>query len=138
LRVRIGFPATMTPADAEQRARDAVLAAAHDDPWLAANPPTITPGGFRAEGYALDPEAPLIKAVADAHEHAHGERPAVTATNATTDARFYVNQAGIPALCYGPRVRAIHGVDEAVELASIVAGARTTARFMEAWLNGAA
>ena len=33
-----------------------------------------------------------------------------------------------PALCYGPRVRDIHGVDEAVELASIVAGARTLTR----------
>jgi acetylornithine deacetylase len=60
----------------------------------------------------------------------------VTSTNATTDARFYLNQAGTPALCYGPRAIRIHGVDEAVELESIVAGARTVARFADAWLNG--
>jgi acetylornithine deacetylase len=136
LRVRVGFPPAMSPADAERRVREVVLEAARSDPWLAENPPTITPSGFRAESYELEPGAPLINAIADAHEHAHGDRPKVTSTNATTDARFYLNQAGTPALCYGPRAVRIHGVDEAVELDSIVAGARTVARFADAWLNG--
>lgn len=48
----------------------------------------------------------------------------------TTDARIYVNQYGMPALAYGPRTRNIHGPGEAVELGSIVAGARTPARFL--------
>jgi acetylornithine deacetylase len=43
----------------------------------------------------------------------------------------------VPALCYGPRVRNMHGIDEAVELTSIVAGARTLARFMASWLGKA-
>ena len=51
----------------------------------------------------------------------------------TTDARFYLNEVGCPALCYGPTARHIHGIDEAVELASIVAGARTLARFIADW-----
>ena len=54
----------------------------------------------------------------------------------TTDARHYLNELALPALCYGPRVRNIHGVDEAVELASIVAGARTLTRFIPAFLSG--
>ena len=73
--------------------------------------------------------------IADAHEHAHGVSPPAIGTNATTDARFYINQAATPAVCYGPRTRGMHGVDEAVELSSIVAGARTIARFIESWLN---
>jgi acetylornithine deacetylase len=44
--------------------------------------------------------------------------------------RYYLNQFGVPAVAYGPRSRNIHGTDEAVELASIVAGARVLARFM--------
>jgi acetylornithine deacetylase len=48
----------------------------------------------------------------------------------TTDARYYLNQFGIPALAYGPRARDIHAADEAVELASIVRGAKTLARFI--------
>ena len=38
----------------------------------------------------------------------------------TTDARYYLNQFGRPALAYGPAARNIHAPDEAVELASIV------------------
>jgi acetylornithine deacetylase len=138
LGVRIGFPAAWSPDEAERRVRDSIAAAAATDPWLAANPPLVRASGFRAEGYALDPESPLVQAVADAHAAAHGgRRPAIVGTNGTTDARFYLNQAGVPALCYGPRVRNMHGIDEAVELASIVAGARTLARFMASWLGKA-
>ena len=51
----------------------------------------------------------------------------------TTDARYYLNGYDTPALCYGPSAKNIHGTDESVELASIVDGARTMARFMAAW-----
>jgi acetylornithine deacetylase len=90
---------------------------------------------LRAEGYALDADAPLVHAVGAAHAAAHGGRPAVVSTNGTTDARVYLHQGAVPALCYGPRVRNMHGTDEAVELASIVAGAQTLARFMTDWLG---
>jgi acetylornithine deacetylase len=48
----------------------------------------------------------------------------------TTDARFYLNQFSVPAVCYGPRAVDIHGIDERVELQSIVDGAKTLARFI--------
>ena len=75
--------------------------------------------------------------MADAHEQAHGSRPRTLVGNATTDARVYLNQFGVPALCYGPRARNIHGRDEAVELQSIVDGARTLARFIPTFLGAA-
>ena len=58
------------------------------------------------------------------------------ALGSTTDARIYLNQFGVPAVAYGPRVRNIHATDEAVELDSIVAGARTLARFLAAYYAG--
>jgi acetylornithine deacetylase len=73
--------------------------------------------------------------LADAHEAVHGRRPRPFRLASTTDARHYLNDYAIPALCYGPRVRDIHGVDEAVELASIVAGARTLTRFIPAFMT---
>lgn len=133
LRVRIGFPAELTPAAAEARVREAIAAA---DGWLAEHPPVVTPSGFRAEGYALDGTSPLARALAAAHADVHGAPPRVVGTNGTTDARYYLNQAGTPAICYGPRTRGMHGVDEAVELASIADGARVLARFMAGWMNG--
>jgi acetylornithine deacetylase len=86
-------------------------------------------------GYELGHGDPLVTAVADAHESVHGDRPQPYRLASTTDARHYRNELALPALCYGPRVRNIHGVDEAVELASIVAGARTLTRFIPAFMQ---
>jgi acetylornithine deacetylase len=135
LRVRVGFPAEMTPAQALERLRAAVTDASGADGWLAEHPPVVVPSGLRAAGYALADDAELVAALRSAHADAHGVAPDIVSINATTDARFYLNDAGVPALCFGPRTRGMHGVDEAVELASIAAGARTLARFMASWLG---
>jgi acetylornithine deacetylase len=73
---------------------------------------------------------------ARAHRSATGADPQRAPIGATTDARYYLNQFGVPALCYGPHARNIHASDEAVELASIVTGAKALARFMAAFYAG--
>jgi acetylornithine deacetylase len=128
---RIGFPRSMTVGEAMARVETAA-ARAHERE-SSPRPPAVRFNGFRAEGYELAADDPLVLAMAAAHRSAHGETPAVTTTAGTTDARFYRNQLGIPALCYGPRVENMHAADERVELASIVAGARTLARFLHSW-----
>ena len=130
LGVRVGYPRGRTAEEALDRVRDAVLAAAAQDPWLAQHPPQVRETGYRAEGYLLSSDHPLATAMSDAHGWAHGVSPRRHVIGSTTDARYYVNQFGRPALAYGPRARNIHGTDEAVELASIVGGARTLARFI--------
>ncbi len=131
LGVRIGHPTSWSTADAIAR----VGAAIHevDDPWLRAHPPTLRPSGFRAKGYAMPGGDPLARRLADAHRAAHGEAVAEVAMASTTDARLYINDFDVPALCYGPVAHDIHGIDESVELSSIVAGARTLARFIADW-----
>jgi acetylornithine deacetylase len=136
LRVRVGFPAGLSAADAERNARDAIAAAASADPWLRDHPPAVRPDGLRAEPYAVPPQDGFVQALRAAHADAHGTAPALVGTNATTDARFYAN-AGTAAVCFGPRARDIHGVDESVQLQSIVDGARTLARLLPAWLGTA-
>jgi acetylornithine deacetylase len=138
LRVRVGFPREMTVAEAQERLHAAVTGATGTDPWLAEHPPVVRPSGLRAAGYALADDAEVLTALRSAHAEAHGAPPDVVSIDATTDARFYLNDADVPALCYGPRTRGMHGVDEAVELASIAAGARTLARFMAGWMGVAA
>jgi acetylornithine deacetylase len=133
LGVRVGYPRGWSPDHALDRLRAAVSAAAAADPWLAEHPPLVREAGYRAEGYLLAAGHPLAGAVASAHERATGQAPRRRAIGSTTDARYYVNQFGIPALAYGPRARNIHGADEAVELASIVTGARGLARFIAAY-----
>lgn len=135
LRVRIGFPHDRSPDDvftALERELDRAIAG---DPWMREHPPTVRPSGFRAAAYQLPDDAAVLADVRAAHADAHGAEPEVVGSNGTTDARFYLNEADVPALCYGPRTRGMHGADEAVELASIDAGARTLARFMAGWLG---
>jgi acetylornithine deacetylase len=130
LDVRVGFPLAWTPDQALEWVRERIAAAAAADPWLAEHPPEVIPNGFRAEGYDLPADHPLVHAMAAAHRDAHGSEPNRVVLASTTDARIYLNRAGIPALCYGPRTTRIHGIDEGAELPSIVAGAKTLARFL--------
>ena len=133
LRVRVGYPRDWTADDAERRLRAVVAAAGSADDWLAAHPATLRCSGFRALGYSLPDSDPLVRSLGDAHAEAHGARPPTFALGSTTDARYYINNFDRPALCYGPVARDIHGVDERVELDSIVRGARTLTRFMAGW-----
>jgi acetylornithine deacetylase len=133
MRLRIGHPTAWTAQEAERRFTDALRKAAGDDPWLRRHPPEVTRSGFRAQGYALDPGHALAQRVADAHEAVHGSRPEAVAMGSTTDARIFLRGFGIPAVCYGPAAHDIHGINESVELASIVDGARTLARFLLDW-----
>jgi len=133
--VRVGHPTAWSADEAERRVREAIDAATAGDPWLRDHAPAIRPSGFRAEGYALDPGHALARRVSAAHAEAHGAPPEAGGAPSTTDARLYLNHFDAPALCYGPRVRRIHGIDECVELDSIVDGARTLARFITGWFT---
>jgi acetylornithine deacetylase len=132
--MRLGFPRDWAVEQAEERLRQSVADAAAGDAWLREHPPELQFNGFRAGGHAVEPDSQLVDCVARAHEKAHGAPPAQTFMATTTDARAYL-AAGIPAVCYGPVARNIHGIDEAVELSSIVRGARTLARFLVAWFG---
>jgi acetylornithine deacetylase len=130
LGVRVGYPRSWTPAQALEQLQAKVAAVAATDPWLAEHVPSVREVGYRAEGYLLAPDHPLASAMSDAHTWAHASPPRRLVMGSTTDARYYLNQFGRPALAYGPRARNIHAANEAVELASIVGGARTLARFI--------
>lgn len=123
LGVRFAHPRAWSAADAIGRIEE-VVASTCDGAGLSY---TILPSGYRAQGYHLDPESWLVDAVRSAHAQAHGEPCGTFVLGTTTDARYYVNVAEVPALCYGPAARRIHGIDEAVELDSIVRGAQTLA-----------
>jgi acetylornithine deacetylase len=131
LRVRVGHPTAWTADEAEARVRAAIDAV--EDPWLRDHPAVIRPSGFRAKGYAIASDDPLVARLAMAHAAAHGRRADTVAMASTTDARLYLNDFDVPALCYGPTAHNIHGIDEHVELSSIVAGAKTLARFIADW-----
>ncbi len=130
LGVRVGHPTAWSSAEAQRRVRTTIADAIGSDTWLREHPPTIRTTGFRAEGYALAADHSFTRRVSDAHASVHGDPPDVVAMGSTTDARYYLNGFGTPALCYGPKARNIHSLDEAVQLGSIVDGARALARLI--------
>ncbi len=134
MRLRVGFPRAWTPAEAERTVRGVVADLAAADGGFP-SPPRVSSGGLRARGYHLDPGHLLVGALAAAHRHAHGSTPRTFSLGSTTDARFYINDFGVPAVCYGPAAANIHGVDESVDLRSVVAGARVLARFIAEWFT---
>ncbi len=127
--VRVGFPRSWTLAQAEQQVRKAIADFVVADGGFP-SPPMVTLSGLRARGYLLQASSPLIRDLSAAHVQAHGTPPPVYTVGSTTDARFYVNDFEVPAVCYGAIGHDLHGIDESVDLQSIVDAARTLARFL--------
>lgn len=127
--VRVGFPRSWSVAKAEEQVRKAIADFVAADGGFPA-PPKVTLSGLRAKGYLQEASSPLIRDLVAAHAQAHGTPPSVYTVGSTTDARFYVNDFGVPAVCYGAIGHDLHGIDESVDLQSIIDAARTLARFL--------
>ena len=129
LGIRIGFPRAWTVERAEAEVRHLVETTVAGDPDFPRQP-RVECSGLRARGYLLDEQSTLVQDLAAAHLDAHGATPRVFSLGSTTDARTYLNDFGVPAVCFGAVTQNMHGIDESVDLRSIVDGARTLARFL--------
>ncbi|RFA20555.1 M20/M25/M40 family metallo-hydrolase [Subtercola boreus] len=129
LGIRIGFPRGWSATQAEERIRAVISDAVEADRDFPAQP-VVTLSGFRAGGYLLDEDSALVRDLRRANSDAHGTTLEAFTLGSTTDARTYLNDFGIPAVCFGATAFDMHGVDESVDLQSIVDAARTLARFL--------
>ena len=68
-----------------------------------------------------------------AHEAAIGAPLKSFMTPSYLDTRVYALYNKIPALCYGPKSRNIHGIDEAVSLSSVKRVTQAMALFIAEW-----
>jgi acetylornithine deacetylase len=89
--------------------------------------------GFQCEGYALEPDAPLVEALRGAAARVTGGQPPLYASTATTDARTFELYGATPAVCFGPLAPSSHAVDERVHVPSIVQTAQAIALFVADW-----
>jgi acetylornithine deacetylase len=122
--------------DAQSAAREieqAVSAFARADAYLANNPPRITFNGFFAEGFVLEPGSEAEAVLGRAHQTAVGTPLQSFMTAGYLDARVHALYDRIPALCYGPTARNIHGSDECVDLASVQRITAAMALFIAEW-----
>lgn len=80
----------------------------------------------------VDPNAPIVRALADALDH-QALAPRVEGMSAWTDAAV-LNDAGIPAICFGPGdISLAHGPEEYVEVEQIQQAAAVLERLAGRW-----
>lgn len=123
--------------EARRLLAETIHAAAMADPWLRQHPPQLEwfEGQFESAQTAVD--HPLIRTLAAQHRRIHGAEPTIRGVPYGSDMRLFINHGQMPAVHYGPGdVRLAHAVDEHVELAEVVAVAKTVALMMIAWCGG--
>jgi acetylornithine deacetylase len=110
-----------------------VAAFARTDRFLSNSPPKVTFNGFHAEGYILEPGSEAEAVLGRAHHDATGSKLQSFMTAGYLDTRVYALYDRVPALCYGPISRNIHGVDECVSLSSVKRITGAIALFIAEW-----
>jgi len=130
---RIAIYPGVRAAEAMQEIRDAIGLFARGDSFFANNPPRVTFNGFSTEGYVLEPGSDAETVLGEAHRTVFGAPLETFATPAYLDTRVYALYDRVPALCYGPVSKNIHGFDERVSLSSVKDITRTMALFIAEW-----
>lgn len=96
---------------------------------------TVTPI-FSQNPVDVDLDAPVVRALGAAISSELDEPPRVEGLSAWTDAAL-LNDAGIPAICFGPGDIALaHAAEEYVVLEEIEAATRVLARMAAGWARG--
>jgi acetylornithine deacetylase len=120
LECRIAIFPGVAAADAAREIEDAIAGFSRDDPFLANTPPQVVFNGFFSEGYVLDEGSEAEGVLADAHRGATGSELKSFVTAGYLDTRVHALYDRVPALCYGPISRDIHGFDERVSVSSLL------------------
>lgn len=106
--------------------------AAVRDPWLSQHPPGIEWFGWQADPWYQDPGHPLVQTLKGAAEGVLGREPEFIGRAAGLDTRF--SQAfNFPSAGTGPIAGNIHGIDEYVEIPSLIQVTKVLARTLVTW-----
>jgi acetylornithine deacetylase len=133
LQCRIAIYPGTSAAEAAREIETWLTDFARSDRLLANNPPRIAFNGFFAEGYVLEPGSDAETVLAQSHEAVTGDRLESFVTAGYLDTRVYALYDKIPALCYGPISRNIHGFDECVSLRSLERITAAITLFIAQW-----
>jgi acetylornithine deacetylase len=121
LGVRVGFIPGETRQGIRELVEGTIRDAANRDPWLRDNPPRVEWLPFQSEPFYQDPDHPFVKTVISSVQTVAGEAVEVKPRGATwTEDTRFANGFGFPALSMGPTGERPHGVDECVDLDSMI------------------
>lgn len=143
IEVRMSFVPGETEAGVKQEIAARVHAIAQGSVWLRNHPPRIEYFGWHTEPWLQDEQHPFVQAFVQCVTHvrrtsevrrtfASDPPPVPMGLTAGLDTRF-AGLYGVPAFAWGPKGANLHGVDEYVELDSVIEVACTLALFAAQW-----
>ena len=130
---RIALYPGVCAKDAARAVEQTVAEFARNDPFLSNTPPRVGFDGFFAEGYVLAEGSEAEAVLGRAHHAATGEALRSFMSPSYLDTRVHALYDRVPALCYGPVSRNIHGFDERVSLSSVLRITTAMALFIAEW-----
>ena len=133
LEIRCGFYPGVSAAAVRGEIEKHLNQTSSNEPRLSGVEWQIHYSGFQSEGCVIDTDSPLVTTLAQSHQHVAGELPEYFASAATTDVRTFQLYGSIPATCYGPEARNIHGIDESVSINSMNRVSAVLALFIARW-----
>jgi len=113
-----------------RRFEDLIRRAEAQDPWLAEHPSRIT-WVKDLLPYRTDPDAPLVRELADVVREILGMDPVVQEIPAWGDAAYLARLGGMPTVMFGPgKGEKCHSPDEYVEISDLIAATEVLAVYI--------
>ena len=133
LECRIGWPPGESISDVKREVETTIMEASKEDSWLRDHPPKIEWFGWSAEPSEQDVNHPIVKLVKGTAEEVLGERVVFAGGSAGLDTRHFILYGGIPAITFGPEGENTHGIDEYVNLDSVIKTSKVLALTLLRW-----
>jgi len=129
---RIGFIPGEKMDNIKNMIENMVRDVSQKDPWLQEHPPKVEWFGWHADPWSQDPNHPFVQSFKKAAESVLGREVEFIGRAGGIDSRFsqYFNMA---AACTGPGAGNIHGIDEYVEIPSVIQVAQVLAMSTLHW-----
>jgi acetylornithine deacetylase len=113
--------------------KDAISKASKRDPWLKEHPPEVWFLHHR-DKCEVDPDEPIIEIIKSSTEKVLGVKPPVVGSLGPDDAIYYVNQAKVPSVTFGPgSVSQCHIVDEYIKIDDVMNATKLFALTILGW-----
>jgi acetylornithine deacetylase len=130
----MGYSPDETYQAARAELEGKVAAAAAEDPWLAAHPPTVEWHGLNKEGAQIPADHPFVEVMGESFTEVTGKQPTIRGFTAGCDLPLLIKYAQVPSVIFGPGELVVaHGSNEYVEISQVIAAAKIVAMTVLRW-----
>lgn len=130
---RLSYEPGVSNTEMRKKIETWLFEASHGNPLYQQDPPQVEYYGFQSEGDSINPDQEFIKILGTVHKKVTGTEIIRFAGDGTSDLHSFNLYSHTPAVIYGPNGGNAHGVDEYVDLDSIVTGAKSLSLFILEW-----